>query len=270
MKIIISHDVDHLYVQDHLLKDFIIPKLWIRSVLQLFRGKINFRTFFNRFLCVFSKRQNRIPEILNIDEKNGILSTFFFGMKNGLGMSYSIRKAKPYIDMVRTKKFDVGVHGIDYIDFERMKEEYRIFQQIGVLNNFGIRMHYVRFNRETFEKLEKCGYIFDTTYFNKKEIELLAPYKVGNMWEFPLHIMDGYVVNEGELEKGIERTKEIIKKAEENNMPYCTILFHDYLYNERCYPTEKAWYDWLLNYLKENNYEFISYREAIKELEKLI
>ena len=51
-------------------------------------------------------------------------------------------------------------------------------------------------------------------------------------------------------------------------MPYCTILYHDYQYNEKTYPAEKAWYDWLLSYLREQNYEFISYEESIKELEE--
>lgn len=51
-------------------------------------------------------------------------------------------------------------------------------------------------------------------------------------------------------------------------MPYCTILYHDYQYNERTYPDEKVWYDWLLGYLQEKQYEFVSYEEAIEELEE--
>lgn len=35
MKIIVSHDVDHLYPSDHFLKDLILPKMWVRSFLHL-------------------------------------------------------------------------------------------------------------------------------------------------------------------------------------------------------------------------------------------
>lgn len=267
MKIIISHDVDHLYVQDHFFKDLIIPKLWVRSFIQLCTGKIGIKTFFNRIFCVFSKRQNRIKEVMDLDDKYGIRSSFFFGMRNGLGMSYSHKKVIPYICDVKARGFDVGVHGIEFVDYDEMKKEYNQFQNIIQEDYFGIRMHYVRFDESTFEKLDKCGYLYDTTEFNKKEVEINAPYKVGNLWEFPLHIMDGYVFNDGALENGIEKTKAIIQEAEKKGMPYCTILFHDYLYNEKCYPTGKAWYEWLLGYLKENSYEFISYRKAISELE---
>ena len=72
----------------------------------------------------------------------------------------------------------------------------------------------------------------------------------------------------GDLENGKKNTISAIKKAEEMEMPYCTILYHDYQYNERTYPDEKAWYDWLLEYLKNEQYEFISYEDAIKELEE--
>ena len=270
MKIIISHDVDHLYVQDHLFKDLIIPKLWVRSLIQLCKGKINIRTFFYRILYIFSNRQNRIQEVMRKDEQYGIKSSFFFGMSNGLGMSYNLSRAIPYICDVKDKGFDVGVHGIEFKNYDEIKKEYDKFRSIIHADNFGIRMHYVRFDENTFEKLDKCGYLYDTTKFNKKEIEICAPYKVGNMWEFPLHIMDGYVFDDGELEKGIEKTIKIIKEANEKNMPYCTILFHDYLYNDKCYPTGKEWYDWLLKYLKENGYECVSYRDAIGELEELI
>ena len=40
MKIIVSHDVDHLYGSDH-YKDLIYPKLWLRETLSLLKKITN-------------------------------------------------------------------------------------------------------------------------------------------------------------------------------------------------------------------------------------
>lgn len=39
MKVIISHDVDHLFRDDH-YRDLIYPKLWVRSSLELIKESI--------------------------------------------------------------------------------------------------------------------------------------------------------------------------------------------------------------------------------------
>lgn len=268
MKIIISHDVDHLYVQDHFFKDLIIPKLWVRSFIHLLQGKISVRTFCYRLIYIFSKKQNYIDEVSEYDKAEGIPSVFFFGMKNGLGMSYNRKKSLKYQKMLKEKKFDIGVHGIDYTDINKMQQEHDLFSEMSGMLSFGIRNHYVRFDEETFSKMERCGYLYDSTWFDKTKVNIRAPYKIGKMWEFPLHIMDGYILPVGHLEKGKENTIAVLDEAEKMGMPYCTILFHDYLFNPKCYPEEREWYLWLVTYLKERGYEFISYRDAIQELER--
>lgn len=268
MKIIISHDVDHLYNKDHLTRDLIFPKLVIRSLMHVFQKKITFSTFLYRVRSVFERRLNRIQEVMEIDKKCGVPSVFFFGMNQGLGMSYKPEEAKKMIDDVLKNGFSVGVHGIEFQNQGGITEEYERFKGMCPKINFGIRTHYVRFDEQTFAKFAEAGYLYDSSEFNKEHLEIKAPYKVGAMWEFPLHIMDGYVVPFGDLEAGKRNTIAAIQEAESKNMPYCTILYHDYQYNEKTYPAEKAWYDWLLSYLREQNYEFISYEEAIKELEE--
>ena len=87
------------------------------------------------------------------------------------------------------------------------------------------------------------------------------------MWEFPLHIMDTYVCHPGQVEQGIQDTVEIIRRAEKAGMPYCTILFHDYQFDDGQDPEMKRWYMETIRFCIENHYEFISYRDAIRELE---
>lgn len=267
MKIIISHDVDHLYATDHVFKDLILEKLWIRSFLHLARGRISLKTFLYRLTVLFHNRMHRIDELMQFDKQHQIPSVFFFGMQNGLGMSYTKEKAVPIIKRVLENGFDAGVHGIDYLCLERIKEEHDDFLKNSGMPVFGIRNHYVRFDDDTFEKMSAVGYVFDSTWFNKKQLDIRAPYKVGNMWEFPLHIMDTYVFSAGELAESVERTKAAIIQAENMGMKYCTILFHDYQYDDRYDPDMKCWYEKTIEFCENKGFQFISYRDAIRELE---
>ena len=115
--------------------------------------------------------------------------------------------------------------------------------------------------------MNNAGYLFDTTYFNKGKTELINPYKVDEMWEFPLHIMDGYVCEQGKLKEGIANTRKIIDKAEALGIRYLTILFHDHQFDDDFDPQLKEWYMSTVEYCQRKGYEFISYRDAIEELE---
>lgn len=266
MKIIISHDVDHLYWSDH-LKDLIYPKLWVRETLAFFRQAISPKEYILRINSSFSAKRNHIEEIVELDNQFGVSSTFFFGMANGLGMSYSKSKAKPNIEYVLKSGLSVGVHGIEIENIHDIKREFSDFLEISGLNSFGIRTHYVRYDSNTFHKFADVGYLFDASEFDKKQGYLIkAPYKVGGrLWEFPLTIMEGYLPYR--FEEAKERTVRIFEEAIQANIDYVTILFHDYLFFEG-YIDRQKWYRWLLSYCVQNRYEFINYNQAIAELEK--
>lgn len=201
-----------------------------------------------------------------LDKKYKVPSVFFFGMDNILGMSYKKDKVKFWIKYVQDQGFDVGVHGVEFKNIEKMKREFYEFQAISNLSSFGIRTHYIRYDENTFNKMASIGYLFDTSEFNKREIELKPPYKIKDMWEFPLYIMDGYIMKD-KLITGQKNTIEALDNALIKGFKYFTFLFHDYLFNEKTYPAYKSYYKWFLDYCSSNNFIIISYREAIAELE---
>lgn len=263
MKVIISHDVDHLYNTDH-LKDLYFPKLWVRSSSELLKREISPRVWWLRCTTPFKRRMHRIDELMRFDKEQGIPSTFFFGMASGLGMTYTQKTAAPLIEMVRSHGFDVGVHGISYTDYNAMKREYDDFTALIGSNDFGIRMHYVRYDNSTFGILSDIGYVFDTSEFDKvKGYTLKSPYKIGDMWEFPLSIMDSYLPYR--LDKAKQNTKELIQKALQAGLSYLTILFHDAHHSES-YEVYREWYMWVINYFQNRQFQFISYHEAMQEL----
>lgn len=265
MKIIISHDIDHITTWEH-YKDLIIPKFYIRSFIEFFSGYITFNEITGRFMELISNKLHNINELLLFDRKNSIPSTFFIGVENSLGLSYSIRNAKKWADEIIANGFDVGVHGINYAKPEKVVKEKEKFKDITNLKEFGIRMHYLRTNKNTLEYLADSGFLFDSTVFKLKK-----PYKIRNMWEFPAHIMDSYIIQtNGRQRKGlseiIDDTISIIKIASDNELPYLIVLFHDRYFSDN-FLTWKKWYIWLIDWLKSQGYEFITFRTAITELE---
>ncbi len=263
MKIIISHDVDHLYNTDH-FKDLYYPKLWVRSCLEFLKREISLKEWWLRFATPFKRRMHRIDELMLFDQEHGIPSTFFFGMANGLGMSYTQQTATPVIELARSLGFDVGVHGIAYTDHDTMKKEHDDLAALIGARDFGIRMHYVRYDNSTFGKLSDIGYTFDTSEFDKaKGYTLKSPYKIGDMWEFPLCIMDTYLPYD--LDDAKRVTLDVLIKAEHVGIEYLNILFHD-VHFDLAYATYRDWYMWLIRMLIEREHVFVSYKQAIEDL----
>jgi len=264
MKIIITHDVDHINWSEHWKNDFFISRWIIRNLFYFISGKIRFSLLWKRLLAVFRKRFNRVNEVINFDQKNNVPSTFFVGMNSGLGMSYSSSYAKTMIDYIQTCGFEVGVHGIEYTDGKAVIDEFAQFKAIvGKNYAFGIRNHYLRHDSSTLTLQEQAGYIYDTTHYG-----IMDPFKSGQIWEFPVCLMDSYLFGDGrdDINKAKEQTLLALKKAEELNLKVFTIIFHDPHFSN-LFPGHRTWYIWLIEYLK-TKYSFVNFKSMIANLEE--
>lgn len=267
MKAIISHDVDHLTLSEHYLNDLIVPKFFARSYIELITGKIDFSELYNRYTDVFKNKWQHLKELHEFNTQHGVPATFFIAINKGVGLNYSLEQATIWINEIKTWDCEIGIHGIEFENFEKVNAEYNTFKSITNQKEIGTRMHYIRTNNETFNNMDKAGYLFDSS-----EMAFKAPYKIGNMWEFPFQIMDGYIIEKPKpwqcknLQQCCDETKIIIEKAESLNLPYLGIDFHD-RYFSNSHKTWKNWYIWLVNYLMENKIECVNFKQAIAELE---
>lgn len=267
MKAIISHDVDHLTLSEHYLRDLIVPKYFIRSAIEFFNEKISFNELYERHLDIFRNQWQHLEALAEFNKQHKIPATYFIGVNNGVGLQYSTLHASNWILKLLSWGCEVGVHGIEFETLNLIESEYQSFKSISRLTQFGTRMHYIRTNNDTLANMSKAGYIFDSS-----EMSFSAPYKIGNMWEFPFQIMDGYIIQKPKqwqnknLVEACDETKRIIDKALTLNLPYLGIDFHD-RYFSNAHATWKNWYMWLINYLLENNIECIDFKKAILELE---
>ncbi len=268
MKAIISHDIDHLTVSEHLLRDTIVPKFMIRNWIELLQGKITLMEFSNRHFDLIKNKWQNIAELIAFNNQHAIPSSFFIGVQNGLGLSYSQQSAAAWIQRIMNSGAEISLHGIEYESYEKINFEYTLFKSISGLNSFGTRMHYVRKNDTTLLNMAQAGYAFDST-----EHAFKNPYKIGKMWEFPFQLMDGWVIEKGKrwqtqnLFQAKENSKKIIEEAQNKQLAYIGIDFHD-RYFTTSFKTWIDWYTWLIEYLEGNNVAFLNFNQAIQELEK--
>lgn len=265
MKVIVSHDVDHITVSEH-FRDAIIPKFLVRNKIELLLGRISFKEFALRIDRLFKNKWQNINEIIAFNQQHDVPATFFVGVDNGVGLNYPLPLAEKWIQRIVSEGVDCGVHGIKYQTAEEVQQEYDLFKNLSGLDDFGIRMHYLRNDQSTFEHLAKAGYLFDSTDYGIK-----PHYKIGAMHEFPLHIMEGYELEAGKrwqsrtVEQAIASAIQKIKAAEQAGLEYLTILFHDRYYDDS-FASWKAWYQQIIDYCKQQGYTFVNYREAIQQL----
>lgn len=268
MKAIISHDIDHIKVSEHLFRDAILPKYMARMHVELITGRISFREYILRWSDFFKNKWQNIDELITFNNINYIPSSFFVGVNKGIGLNYSNESALVWIEQMKSRNCEIGIHGIEFDNEIKIKEEHDLFASLTGIDKFGIRMHYVRNTAATYQHLSNCGYLFDSTEHSFKN-----PYKIGNMWEFPFQIMDGWIIENGKswqsvnLDTAKEKTLRIIERADKENLKYLGIDFHD-RYFSHSFKTWLNWYVWLVEYLKQNKIEFVNYHTAIAELEK--
>jgi hypothetical protein len=268
MKAIISHDIDHITVWEHLFRDTIIPKYLARMHIELISGKISLREYTLRWSDFFRNKWQNIDELITFNNINNIPSSFFIAVNKGVGLNYTNEAAMLWIEQIMNRQCEIGLHGIEYNDPAMIEKEFSMFRDFTKLDKFGVRMHYVRHSADTYELLSKAGYYYDSTEHDYKD-----PYKIGGMWEFPFQIMDGWIIENYKkwqtlnLTQAKQNTMRLIDTAYDKDLKYLGIDFHD-RYFSHAFKTWLDWYIWLVDYLKSNGIEFVNYKMAIKELEE--
>jgi hypothetical protein len=235
--------------------------------LEVISGKITFNEYLNRWADFFKNKWQNIDELITFNNVNNIPSSFFISVNNGLGLNYTTKNALLWIEQMKKRNCEINIHGIEFDNFNSIKNEYTLFKNLTQQTQFGMRMHYVRSNNETLTNLSKAGYTFDST-----EYEFKNPYKIGEMWEFPFQIMDGWIIENGKkwqsinLKTAKENTLKLIDKAHQQHLNFLGIDFHD-RYFSNSFKTWLHWYMWLVDYLKQNKIECINFKNAISSLE---
>lgn len=267
MKIIVSHDVDHLRWGEHWLRDAYIPKYLLRHTRYLCRRSLPSGLWWRRVVAPFGAAPlSNLRELAAFDHAHGVPATFFVGVSRGMGMSYGAAAARPLVDWLRGQGFAVGVHGIAFRDALSIGREYAAFREVlpvGV--PFGVRNHYLRRSAETLRWQAAAGYAFDAS-----EEVARPPYITDGICEFPVSLMESRLLREDgaqELQAVQAETERQVGEGERRGWSHFSILYHD-VYHGSCFPLHRAWYEWLISWL-QTRFEFESYEDAAPALRRI-
>jgi peptidoglycan/xylan/chitin deacetylase (PgdA/CDA1 family) len=119
-------------------------------------------------------RSKKLPlfnfsEIMNIEEKYGAKSTFFFMAEDPeeKDFAYKIEALEPEIGEIIDRGWEVGLHGghTTYIDPQEMKYKKDRLERVTSHPVAGYRNHYLRFRvPDTWEYLSQAGFYYDSTF----------------------------------------------------------------------------------------------------------
>jgi len=218
----LTHDVDFVKICDHLFDHSMwgfVHRGIFGSVKYFIEGKISFSRVIKNWRAVFS-----LPfvylRLLNdfwfqfdhyLEIEKDLTSTFFFiPFKYRVGdnvsaQNASLRRAK--YDITKLKELlvhlinngnEIGLHGIDaWHNAINGFQERKLIAEIISRPNLGVRIHWLLQNCQTFQALEKAGFLYDSTSGYNETIgyrcgtaQVFLPSGLKKLFELPLHIQD--------------------------------------------------------------------------------
>ena len=173
-----------------------------------------------------------IPEYMEIEEKFGIRSTFFFRTfyENGDVIDY-----EDDIKPLQKSNREIGLHtkpssvdDLNEISLEKEKLESITGRQI-----IGNRVHFLNYNTELLNKLEKLGFSYDSSLRHSKDRideKEMGYSRINGMFEFPVTLMDAYLfthmkIQEEKIISEFKKTLALVRSLSENNV--ISVIWHD-------------------------------------------
>ena len=173
-----------------------------------------------------------ISEYMEIEEKFGVRSTFFFRTfyENGDVLDY-----EDDIKQLQKSNWEIGLHtdpssidDLDKIRLEKKKLESLTGKQI-----IGNRVHFLNYNPELPNKLEKLGFSYDSSLrYSKDRIDEkeMGYSRIHGIIEFPVTLMDAYLftymkIQEEKIISEFQKTLDLGRSLSENNV--ISVIWHD-------------------------------------------
>jgi len=220
-------------------------------------------------------RSKKLPfcnfaEIMDLEEKFGAKSTFFF-MSESPGeqdYSYDIKDLEPEISEIVDRGWEVGLHGGHgtYLNPEEMREKKERLEKVARKPVLGDRNHYLRFRvPDTWEFLSQAGFKYDSTLgyadcigFRNGMCHPFRPFNLNtgheiDIVEIPLVVMDGTLFQSYmrlDSDSAIKLVKRLIDQVAELHGVF-TLLWHNTFLLQNSDGLE--FYHEILRYCNERN-----------------
>ena len=264
--LVLSHDVDHLGLRDHVVDGFLLRQGW-NAVRQNFtRGRFRPLRCLDQWIglglaCVGIDRWDVIGDLLEEERRAGVPSTWFFAMRRGLGIAYRPDRAAPVIRELAAAGREIGLHGQTPDDAAGLAAELRELGEIAGRTIAGVRMHYLRLTREVLDGLEQAGGRYDSTVMDRTHLDpathpLAQPRRLRDrLVEVPIHVMDSTLFSVTGLglgrEQALDWVRRVADRARELGRALVVNLHPNYF--SRQSPEVRDWYRALLGELTDRS-----------------
>ena len=173
-----------------------------------------------------------IPEYMELEEKFGIRSTFFFRTiyENG-----NVDDYENDILALQEGKWEIGLHTDPQSinDIEKIRLEKKKLESITKKPIVGNRVHFLNYNSELPIKLKELEFLYDSSLrYSKHKIDEkeMGYSKIAELIEFPVTLMDAYLFTHmGIKEDGIvpefKKTLELGRDFSDQNV--ISVIWHD-------------------------------------------
>ena len=173
-----------------------------------------------------------IPEYMELEEKFGIRSTFFFRTiyENG-----NLNDYENDIQSLLKGNWEIALHTDPQSvnDIEKIKQEKEKLESLTKIPIIGNRVHFLNYNSELPLKLKELGFVYDASLRHSKDKideKEMGHSKINEIIEFPVTLMDAYLfthmrIKEENIISEFQKTLEIGRKYSEENV--ISVLWHD-------------------------------------------
>ena len=223
---------------------------------------------------IFSKTKpenlyRNIPEYMELEEKFGIRSTFFFRTfyENG-----NVDDYEDDIQSLLKEKWEIGLHTNPQFvdDIEKIKQEKEKLEFLTRKPIIGNRVHFLNYNSELPSKLKQLGFLYDASLRHSKDKineNEMGHSKIDGLIEFPVTLMDAYLFTHmGIKEEGIipefKKTIDIGRNFSDVNV--ISVIWHDNVLKMK----GGRMYEKILEFLtSQDDVKILSGKDLVKILE---
>lgn len=178
------------------------------------------------------KMYYNFPEFMEMEEKFGTRSTFFFRTMYEKG---SIFDYEDEINSLSSNSWEIGLHldPSSVNNLEKIHEEKKTIEEISNSKILGNRVHYLKTDEHLQEKLNELGFLYDSSIKKSRDHykDDIGYFIQDKIIEFPITIMDAYLFTYMKIkeEKIISIFNDLLEYSREINPEFniLTILWHD-------------------------------------------
>ena len=173
-----------------------------------------------------------IPEYIELEEKFGIRSTFFFRTlyENG-----NVEDCEDDIQTLQKGNWEVALHtdpkSVDSI--EKIKQEKEKLESLTKKPIIGNRVHFLNYNSDLPLKLKQLGFLYDSSLRHSKDRideKEMGYSKIDGLIEFPVTLMDAYLfthmkIEEKKIVSEFQKALDVGRNLSEENI--ISVIWHD-------------------------------------------